>query len=297
MASGFRTYLLRHKTLLISAVCLALICAFVAKAYTEHQFRVVYSLDAHKNDKEIISLIDQATEYVYFAIYTFTKDDIADALVRAKKRGLIVEGIVDRGQAGESFEQGVIKKLVAAGILIATQAHEDGIMHIKAIVTDAGYASGSYNWTASATNANDELLEIGTNGYVHDQYLGLLKKIIAANKGGAIPVVSAASTSNPREIRGTYDYAQAKNHIGEYAAVTGRIAKVYTSKSGTIFFDYCSSYKTCPFSAVIFASAAREFANIKQYQGKTLVLTGEIREYQGKAEIVIESPEQITVSK
>ena len=267
-----------------------------ARAYTEHQFRVVYSRDLHKNDQEIISLIDNAHSYIYFAIYTFTKSDIADALVKAKKRGVLVEGIMDKSQAAESFETPIIAELTAAGIPLETEVHTDGIMHVKTLVTDAGYASGSYNWTASATESNDELLEIGTDGYVHDQYLTLLKKIIAANKAGAMsaaPATGAAGTS-AGVIQGTYDYTEAKNHVGEYAAVTGRVVKVYASKNGTTFFDYCTKYAGCPFSTVIFSSDLSKFTNISQYQGQTVTIAGSITSYQGTAEIVLSDPSQIS---
>jgi hypothetical protein len=275
-----------------------LVSAFAARAYTEHQFRVVYSLDAHKNDQEVISLINSAHSYVYFAMYTFTKSNIADALVAAKKRGVLVEGIMDASQAKQSFETSIISKLTGADIPLETEVHTDGIMHIKAVVTDAGYASGSYNWTASATESNDELLEVGTDGYVHDQYLALLKKIIATNKAGAMSAAPATGAAGKPAgvIQGTYDYTDAKNHIGEYAAVTGRVAKVYKSKNGTVFFDYCTAYKNCPFSAVVFSSSAASFDSITQYTGQTITLTGDIKSYQGTAEIVIDSPEQISAN-
>ncbi len=145
------------------------------------QFKVFYSLDAHENDKQVVSVIDHANRYVYFAIYYFSMDDIADALVRAKERGLTVWGIMDR-EGSMSANKSVLEKLREAGIPVEVQKHADGIMHIKAVVTDKAYASGSYNWTGSATNVNDEVLEVGTNGSVHDQYFVILKKVLEANK-------------------------------------------------------------------------------------------------------------------
>jgi phosphatidylserine/phosphatidylglycerophosphate/cardiolipin synthase-like enzyme len=68
----------------------------ISGLYTSSQFQVIYSLDHKANDKEIVKVIDDADKYVYFAIYYFTKDNIADALIRAKKRGLEVSGITDR---------------------------------------------------------------------------------------------------------------------------------------------------------------------------------------------------------
>src|ERR1035437_10509359 len=52
--------------------------------------RVIYSLDQKQNDKELIALIDGAKDHIYFAIYTFTLSNVADALVAAKGRGVDV---------------------------------------------------------------------------------------------------------------------------------------------------------------------------------------------------------------
>lgn len=90
----------------------------------------------------------------------------------------------------------------------------------------------------------------------------------------------------------TYNYTDAKSHEGEYANVTGTIAQIYTSK-GTTFFDYCADYKNCPFSAVIFSSDASKFGNLQQYNGKTITINGLIKDYQGKAEIILSDPSQI----
>ena len=152
---------------------------------TEHRldsaFKVIYSLDERRNDKEIVSLIDGATKYVYFAVYYFSKDDIAQALIRAKERGVVVWGITDR-QAGEDTNKAVLAKLAAAGVIVETQKHADGIMHMKVLVTDKAYASGSYNWTASATEANDEVLEIGRDDSVRRQYLEIIKRLLVRNE-------------------------------------------------------------------------------------------------------------------
>jgi len=145
------------------------------------QFRVIYSLDERHNDREIVSLIDDADEYIYFAIYYFNRSSIAEALVRAKKRGLIVWGIMD-AEASLDANKNIAFELRSASIPLETQRHQDGIMHMKVLVTDKAYASGSYNWTSSATNVNDEVLEIGTNKSVRRRYLEIVQKVLLANQ-------------------------------------------------------------------------------------------------------------------
>jgi phosphatidylserine/phosphatidylglycerophosphate/cardiolipin synthase-like enzyme len=144
------------------------------------QFNVYYSLNTRHNDQELIKVIDDANKYVYFAIYFFTKNSIADALIRAKNRGVDVIGIMDRDASLNSNAK-ILERLGSANIQILTQRHPEGIMHIKALVTEDAYASGSYNWTDSANNVNDEVLEIGTNESVRKQYLAIIKKILTIN--------------------------------------------------------------------------------------------------------------------
>src|SRR5437868_2722662 len=74
--------------------------------------RVLYSLTAKRNDREVIALIDSAQRYVYFAVYEFTLRDIADALVAAKKRGIEVEGVVDSVEGGKSYGRPIISVLI-----------------------------------------------------------------------------------------------------------------------------------------------------------------------------------------
>ncbi len=252
--------------------------------------RVIYSLDKKQNDKEIIALIDAAKSRIYFAMYEFTLRDIADALVAAKKRGVEVRGLVDAGESANSYDKPIIAELTRAGIPIETEKHADGngIMHIKAIVTDSAYALGSYNWTNSATTENDELLEIGTDPALRQTYETILKRLLDAYERNA-----AAQAAAPVFI-GTIGYADAPSHVGEYASVRGVIADTYVSKNGTVFLDFCRDYKSCPFSGVIFADDVKKFGDLSRYTGTTVFLTGKISSYQDRAEMILSSPTQIS---
>lgn len=142
----------------------------------EHEIKVYYNQDKELN-KELIKLIQDADKYAYFAVYTFTRQDLKDALLAAKYRGLTVKGITDKKQAEEIDQQKKnIKELREAGIEVLEQDHS-AIMHLKTLVTDNAFASGSYNWTAAATNLNDEVLEIGYDEEVRKKYLGVLREL------------------------------------------------------------------------------------------------------------------------
>lgn len=251
---------------------------------------VLYSLDRKQNDRALISLIDDAHRYIYFAVYEFTLSDVADALVRAKQRGVDVKGITDRENSTDSYEAPIISELREAGIPVETQQHPSGIMHIKALVTEKAYASGSYNWTHSATTENDEVLEIGSDPALRQRYEDILKELLADNMNASRGATSAVNSDPSTE---TIDYTQAAVHIGQTIGVTGKVVEVYSSKHGTTFFDYCRDYDSCAFSAVVFSDDKSKFGNLKQYSGLSITVSGRITTYQGRAEMVLRNPSQV----
>jgi hypothetical protein len=90
-------------------------------------------------------------------------------------------------------------------------------------------------------------------------------------------------------------YAAVGNFIGENKCIFGEVEKVYVSSGGTIFLDFCLDYKTCPFSAVIFKSDSVKFSDPEQYQGKTVEITGLVKTYQGRPEIILNYASQIKI--
>lgn len=154
----------------------------IAGPIAARDFTVFYSLDKRQNDQVLVNVIDSAQQYVYFAIYEFTKENIADALIRAKERGLDIAGIMDAGQSQDGAQAGIVRRLRGAGISVEFQKHPKGIMHMKLLVAENAYALGSYNWTESATAQNDEILEVGTAEPLREEYLAIVKKVLAANQ-------------------------------------------------------------------------------------------------------------------
>lgn len=268
------------------------ISAQTISAPSPNSIRIVYSLDQKQNDQELITLINEAKDHIYFAIYTFTLSNVADALIEAKKRGVDVRGLTDSEQSKNSYGAPIAAKLRSAGIPLLTERHAsgNGIMHIKLLITEKAYMFGSYNWTKSATTINDELIEIGTDPTLRQTYEDILKRLFDIYKNTSAAAGAAASVSG-----GTYDYTNASEHVGEYASVRGTLVNAHTSASGTIFLDFCKNYKTCPFSAVIFADDAKKFGDLSRHNGKTITLTGKISSYQNKAEIILKKPDQLSI--
>jgi micrococcal nuclease len=90
-------------------------------------------------------------------------------------------------------------------------------------------------------------------------------------------------------------WQSAAKYVGEYVTVEGTI--VETRNTGkACFLNFHPDWRHT-FSAVIFA---RQFAAFPpspedHYRGRTVRLTGVVRDYQGRPEMILDSPEQITV--
>jgi len=105
-------------------------------------------------ERELISLINWATSTLDIALYSFTDDQLEDAVVAAHRRGVKVRVLLDDSQ--EEASGGEYAKLVVAGISVAAE-HGTGLMHHKFAVIDGRIVvTGSYNWSAAANDDNYE---------------------------------------------------------------------------------------------------------------------------------------------
>jgi DNA/RNA endonuclease YhcR with UshA esterase domain len=86
---------------------------------------------------------------------------------------------------------------------------------------------------------------------------------------------------------------EAKDHIGEYLTVGGVIANVHTSGKGNTFLNFGAPYPNQTFTAVVFSSASSRFANLHNWEGRRGRVTGMVKLYKGKPEIILERPSQL----
>ena len=92
---------------------------------------------------------------------------------------------------------------------------------------------------------------------------------------------------------------QAGNYYGKEMLVEGIVADAYRSKTNTIFLNFEKPYPNQCFTGVIFSSDQYKFVASPEnyYLQKTARIKGEIKEYQGKPEIILEDPSQIEIGK
>ena len=115
----------------------------------------------------IISLIDSAQQSVLVAVYSFTSDSLASALIRAHQRGVEVRVVIEMEQAnvrGSEYE-----RLRSAGVAVRLDGNSDSMHHKFMVVDGRVVVTGSYNWSAAAEDRNDENLIV-----IYDQGVAAL---------------------------------------------------------------------------------------------------------------------------
>ena len=114
----------------------------------------VYFSPSPDCEKRIIKAIDESKTEILAAVYSINNGAIADALTRAKKRGIALRFLTDSTQATQKYSK--VLPLKKAGLDIRLHS-KFKIEHNKFGVYDSKLVStGSFNWTRPAAEANSE---------------------------------------------------------------------------------------------------------------------------------------------
>jgi len=165
---------------MMRAAAIGLVCAMFnsVNGYAEMVVQACFSPQT-KCSVHILREIDLAKRELLVAVYAFTHDELANALVRAKNRGVTVQVVIDREfdavnerSKGKYFDAQKIPLRRLSGLRSATFDKENGLMHQKFAVIDRRVLfTGSYNWTHSADSSNDEnLLFFRDAGALAEEY-------------------------------------------------------------------------------------------------------------------------------
>lgn len=123
---------------------------------------------------KIVNAINSANFSLDVAMFTFTDNDLGDAVVAAKNRGVNVRCIIEN----VSYFGSEYNKLINAGIPVISHANITNDFHHKYCIIDAVNTSsdpivvtGSHNWSNSANDEYDENTLIIHDAIVANQYL------------------------------------------------------------------------------------------------------------------------------
>lgn len=103
----------------------------------------------------LVELISSAQESVSFMAFSFTADDIASAMLARAANGVIVRGVFEESQVESNIGDEYLT-LRNAGLDVRLDGNRANMHHKVIIIDDTIVITGSYNFSASAEDRNDE---------------------------------------------------------------------------------------------------------------------------------------------
>jgi DNA/RNA endonuclease YhcR with UshA esterase domain len=99
------------------------------------------------------------------------------------------------------------------------------------------------------------------------------------------PTLALAETISPSDT---------PKYVGKSVTVEGTVSEVHHAASGKVtFIDMGGQYPNNTFAGVIFSDDESKFPDVDSLDGKTVDITGKIKLYQGRTEIIMNDPAQI----
>jgi len=113
---------------------------------------------------------------------------------------------------------------------------------------------------------------------------------------GLAGTVAFADETNTNAVVGPLKLtaAEARDHIGTNAVVTGKVAEIHKGAS-TVNLNFGNAFPKQLFTAVIFSRNTNQFPDLDKMKDKTVEVTGKIVDYKDKPEIVVTSTNQLKV--
>jgi phosphatidylserine/phosphatidylglycerophosphate/cardiolipin synthase-like enzyme len=129
----------------------------------------------------LLDLLNEAQSSIYFLAFSFTADDLGDAMRARFKDGVDVKGVMETDQiksnVGTEYDG-----FLQAGVDVRPDGN-DGQMHHKVIIIDRQIVVlGSYNFSNSAETKNDENVMVVYNPEIAAQYLAEFKRVYERTK-------------------------------------------------------------------------------------------------------------------
>lgn len=105
-------------------------------------------------EKQVIQYIQAATKSVLVMGYSFTSEPIAQALIQAKRRGVVVQVLLDQSQKKGPYSKRAVLTSAHIPVILVQMP---GIAHDKVMIIDENITlTGSFNWTRAANKRNSE---------------------------------------------------------------------------------------------------------------------------------------------
>jgi len=105
--------------------------------------------------QQLVDLIGRARQSIYFLAYSFTSDELAEAILSRAAAGVTVAGVLDEGQALGN-QGGEFQHFLDSGLKVRLDGNPKSMHHKVLIIDDRIVVTGSYNFSQNAETRNDE---------------------------------------------------------------------------------------------------------------------------------------------
>jgi phosphatidylserine/phosphatidylglycerophosphate/cardiolipin synthase-like enzyme len=123
----------------------------------------------------IIREINAAKQSIRFMAFSFTRDDMAQAMLARSRAGVNVQGVFERTGSATQFSE--LTPLFCAGLDVRQDGYS-GVMHHKVVVIDGSVViTGSFNFSDNAVESNDENLVIIRDKDLATQFLAEFDRV------------------------------------------------------------------------------------------------------------------------
>ena len=128
------------------------------------------------NEQRVVNMFRTCKKTLDLAIFTFTRDSIAQAILEAHQRGVKIRCIGDDGNS--KVKGSDVRLLASIGIPCKTDNNLRFHMHNKmAIIDNSVVITGSFNWTSQAVNKNQDNILFIEDKNIASQYTDYYNKI------------------------------------------------------------------------------------------------------------------------
>ena len=118
----------------------------------------------------------------------------------------------------------------------------------------------------------------------------ILACVLTGLMAGSALAAGAAPAQTPALIAA----ADIKSHVGQTVMIEAAVTEIHRTQSGKqILINMNGRYPNNALTAVVFQNDFAKFPNIEAFNGKTVQVTGAVKLYRGKPEIVLNNSNQL----
>ncbi|GAB1256610.1 phospholipase D-like domain-containing protein [Aurantivibrio plasticivorans] len=124
---------------------------------------------------KLLDLIHQAQLHIDICVFTISDNILSESIIKAHSRGVNIRILTDNDKSEDMGSD--IEELTAAGIKLAKDDSSNHMHHKFAIFDNTWLATGSFNWTRSATKNNEENILVINDSLLIKEYQSEFEKL------------------------------------------------------------------------------------------------------------------------